>query len=170
MSLFEVYTILSGISVAIFSILKGNGNLVPTFFGIGLLILIGVFIKNKQKNIVLLSMISVLGWLLFLSAVSPIFLTTTFSMSTPEPLNIGECNQMEGICMPLNQQCPFTKSIEYGKCDNYKKCCVEDKCLSSGGSYKFSFSQKNETRVIFLQQCICPKGYKEINGGCTIYG
>jgi len=169
MTMFEIYSVISGIIVAVFSIIKGNGNYVPLVFGFSILILIVVFIKNKQKNMVLLSMISLLGWLLILNVAAPTLLTTTFSTSTSEPINIGECNQMGGVCIPLNQQCPSTNNIEYGKCDNYKKCCVEDRCLSSGGKYEFSFSQKNETRVIFLQQCICPKGYNEINGECTIY-
>jgi len=130
MSLFEVYTILSGISIAIFSILKGNGNYIPTVFGISLLILIGVFIKNKQKNIVLLSMISVLGWLLILSAVSPTLLTTVFSpegFGEVPPQTYQECKDIGGIAMALNQDCNQYQ-IEYGNAGEGYICCLPDTC------------------------------------------
>ena len=131
MSLFEVYSILSGISVAIYSILKGNGNLVPTFFGIGLLILIGVFIKNKQKNIVLLSMISVLGWLLFLSAVSPTLLTTVFSpegLDSIPPSTLIECQQIGGVGIPISLECSQYMVETKGTAGEGYICCLPDTC------------------------------------------
>jgi len=143
-SMFEVYSVLSGISVAIFSILKGNGNYIPIIFGISLLVLIGVFIKNKQKNIVLLSMISVLGWLLILNIASPTLLTTTFS---PEgfggipPQTYQECKEIGGIAMALNQDCNQYQ-IEYGNAGENFICCLPDTCQ---GEWKRIYN--SETKV-----------------------
>jgi len=130
MSVFEILTVLLGILVAVYSILKGNGNLVPTFFGIGLLILIGIFIKNKRKDIILLGMISVLGGLLILNIASPLFLTTTFSpgFNSIPPSTLEECQEIGGVAIPITGECSVYMVETKGNAGEGYICCLPDTC------------------------------------------
>ena len=130
MSLFEIYSILSGILVAIVSIYRGNGNYIPTLFGISLLILIGIFIRGKQKNIVLLSLISIIGWLLFFNATSPAFLTTTFStgIDSIPPSTLAECQALEGVAIPITGECSLNMVEISGNAGEGYICCILDTC------------------------------------------
>ena len=130
MSLFEIYSVMSGIIIALVTIFKGNGNYVPLIFGFSILILIGVFIKNKQKNMVLLSMISLLGWLLILNVAAPTLLTTTFSsgLNDVPPSTLLECQAINGIALPLNLECSLNHVETKGNAGEGFICCILDDC------------------------------------------
>jgi len=129
LSLFELYTVLSGISVGLFSIFKGNGNLVPSIFGVSVLILVYYFIKKKRKDIVLLTFISMIGILLFINFSFP--LTTVFSpqgFNSIPPQTYQECKDIGGIAFPLNQNCIDSNMIEFGNSGENYICCLPDTC------------------------------------------
>lgn len=130
MSLLETYTIISSIILGLFAIIKMNSNFVPKVFGVALLISVGIFIKNKEKNIVLLSIISVLGWLLVFSAVSPAFLTTTFSTGINDvpPSTLIECHAIDGIAMPITLECSSGFVETKGNAGEGYICCLPDTC------------------------------------------
>jgi len=144
MSMFELYSILSGILVAVVSIYRGNGNYIPIIFGISLLILIGIFIKGKQKNIVLLSIISIIGWLLVLNATAPVFLTTTFSSSINDvpPSTLAECQSIGGVAIPISLECSYDYVETKGTAGEGFICCLLDTCQ---GEWKRVFN--SETKI-----------------------
>jgi len=149
MSLFETYSVISGIIVALFAIFKMNGSYVPLIFGFSILILIGVFIKNKQKNIVLLSLISVLGWLLILNATAPTFLTTTFStgLDSIPPSTLAECQEISGIVIPITGECSNYMVETKGNAGEGFICCLPDTCE---GEWKRVW---NSETMIFEKVC-----------------
>ena len=130
MSIFEIYSVMSGIIIALVSIIKGNGTYIPMFFGISILVLIIIFIKNKQKNIVLLSLISLLGWLLVLNATAPVFLTTTFStgLNDVPPSTLFECQALDGVAIPINLECSKDFVEISGTAGEGFICCMLDTC------------------------------------------
>lgn len=126
LSYFELYTVLSGISVGLFSIFKGNGNLVPSIFGVSVLVLVFYFIKKKRKDIVLLTFISMIGLLLFINFTFP--LTTVFSpqgFGSVSPQAYLECKDFGGIASLYD--CP-DYYIEIGNAGENYICCVPDTC------------------------------------------
>jgi len=128
MSPFEISSILTGITVGLFSIFKGNGNYVPTLFGIGLLVLVGFFIKGKQKNIVLVSLIFILNILLFINTTA--FFTTTFSpvdLDIP-PSTLHECQQIGGVGIPISGECSVYYVETKGTAGEGFICCLPDTC------------------------------------------
>ena len=130
MTIFEIYSVMSGIIIALVTIFKGNGNYVPLIFGFSILILIGVFIKNKQKNMVLLSMISLLGWLLILNVAAPTLLTTTFSsgLNDVPPSTLLECQALDGVAIPIIGECSLNMVEISGTAGEGYICCILDDC------------------------------------------
>ena len=79
---------------------------------------------------VLLSMISLLGWLLVLNASAPTFLTTTFSSGFNDvpPSTLAECQAIGGLAIPIAFDCSLGSVETKGNAGEGYICCLSDTC------------------------------------------
>jgi len=92
--------------------------------------------------------------------------TIYYDLPEPEPREVTDCYALGGICVPVEQGCG-DDYFDYGLCKEGQICCLEDKCLSTGGRWSYE-TQRYSAKPTFLKKCLCPKPLEyDIKNGCT---